>query len=78
MISNPAIARGAIFGVRRLDGDRTVIVGVPAAAFIAVRSMTTAYLGIRAVSGTAGSIAPGKGGTPRQQAPTAATGRRAP
>ena len=50
------IAGVAIFGVRRLDGDKAVIVGVLTSAFTAVSSMTTAYLGIKAVSNTAGDV----------------------
>ncbi|MGW2742918.1 hypothetical protein [Streptomyces sp. NPDC001450] len=61
IISNLAIAGVAIFGVWRLDGDKAVIVGVLTAAFTAVSSMTTAYLGIKAVSNTARSIALGDG-----------------
>jgi hypothetical protein len=57
MLSNLAIATVAIVGVWRLDGDKAVIVGVLTAAFTAVSSMTTAYLGIKAVSNTAKSIA---------------------
>ncbi|WP_333764931.1 hypothetical protein [Streptomyces sp. IBSBF 2390] len=57
LVSNLAIAGVAIFGVWRLDGDKAVIVGVLTAAFTAVSSMTTAYLGIKAISNTAKSIA---------------------
>ncbi|MFD8720358.1 hypothetical protein ACFV2H_20725 [Streptomyces sp. NPDC059629] len=57
VVSNLAIAGVAAFGVWRLGGDRSVIVGVLTAAFTAVSSMTTAYLGIKAVSNTAKSIA---------------------
>ncbi|MEU7060177.1 hypothetical protein [Streptomyces sp. NPDC046197] len=74
IISNLAIAGVAIFGVWRLDGDRAVIVGVLTAAFTAVSSMTTAYLGIKAVSNTARSIALGEGGAARREpAPTPST-----
>ena len=59
VMSNLAIAGVAIFGVWRLDGDKAVIVGVLTAAFTAVSSMTTAYLGIKAISNTARSIALG-------------------
>ncbi|MFJ3235054.1 hypothetical protein [Streptomyces sp. NPDC086787] len=59
VVSNLAIAGVAIFGVWRLDGDRSVIVGVLTAAFTAVSGMTTAYLGIKAVSNTARAIALG-------------------
>ncbi|MFF4591034.1 hypothetical protein [Streptomyces sp. NPDC001388] len=60
VVSNLAIAAVAVFGVWRLDGDTSVIVGVLTAAFTAVSSMTTAYLGIKAVSNTAKSIALGE------------------
>ena len=59
LASNLAIAGVAVVGVWRLDGDKAVIVGVLTAAFTAVSSMTTAYLGIKAVSNTARSIALG-------------------
>ncbi|MGW2725394.1 hypothetical protein [Streptomyces sp. NPDC001492] len=72
VISNLAIAGVAIFGVWRLDGDKAVIVGVLTAAFTAVSSMTTAYLGIKAVSNTARSIALGDGGLRQQQPPAPA------
>ncbi|GAA3129381.1 hypothetical protein GCM10010521_14470 [Streptomyces rameus] len=61
VVSNLAIAGVAAFGVWRLDGDKAVIVGVLTAAFTAVSSMTTAYLGIKAISNTARSIALGDG-----------------
>ncbi|MGQ4415779.1 hypothetical protein ACN6LA_000762 [Streptomyces sp. SAS_269] len=61
VVSNIAIAGVAAFGVWRLDGDKAVIVGVLSAAFTAMSSMTTAYLGIKAVSNTARSIALGDG-----------------
>ncbi|MEV5959982.1 hypothetical protein AB0M11_40665 [Streptomyces sp. NPDC051987] len=57
VVSNLAIAAVAVFGVWRLDGNESVIIGVLTAAFTAVSSMTTAYLGIKAVSNTAKSIA---------------------
>ncbi|MEV6531575.1 hypothetical protein AB0M86_18585 [Streptomyces sp. NPDC051639] len=57
LLSNLAIAGVAIFGVWRLDGDKSVIIGVLTAAFTAVSSMTTAYLGIKAVSNTAQAMA---------------------
>ncbi|WP_443064560.1 hypothetical protein [Streptomyces sp. NBC_00582] len=57
IVSNLAVAGIAAFGVWQLDGDRSVIVGVLTAAFTAVSSTTTAYLGIKAVSNTAKSIA---------------------
>ncbi|MER6423221.1 hypothetical protein [Streptomyces sp. NPDC001137] len=72
VISNLAIAGVAIFGVWRLGGDRSVIVGVLTAAFTAVSSMTTAYLGIKAVSNTAKSIALGEGAARQQQQPAPA------
>ncbi|MFE0514418.1 hypothetical protein [Streptomyces sp. NPDC058964] len=61
VISNLAIAGVAVFGVWRLNGDEAVIVGVLTSAFTAVSGMTTAYLGIKAVSNTARSIALGDG-----------------
>ena len=70
VVSNLAIAGVAIFGVWRLGGDKSVIVGVLTAAFTAVSSMTTAYLGIKAVSNTAKSIALGDGAR-RPHAPAA-------
>ena len=77
VISNLAIAGVAIFGVWRLDGDKAVIVGVLTAAFTAVSSMTTAYLGIKAVSNTARSIALGDGGLRHQPpAPVPPPGQR--
>ncbi|RPE42678.1 hypothetical protein EDD90_5828 [Streptomyces sp. Ag109_O5-1] len=69
VVSNLAIAGVAAFGVWRLGGDRSVIVGVLTAAFTAVSSMTTAYLGIKAVSNTAKSIASSAAAT--RQAPAA-------
>ncbi|MEU6352200.1 hypothetical protein ABZ896_23195 [Streptomyces sp. NPDC047072] len=57
VLSNLAITGVAIFGVWRLDGDKAVIVSVLTAAFTAVSSMTTAYLGIKAVSNTARAMA---------------------
>ncbi|MGV4986933.1 hypothetical protein ACVB8X_29230 [Streptomyces sp. NRAIS4] len=73
IISNIAIASVAIFGVWQLNGDKAVIVGILTAAFTAVSGMTTAYLGIKAVSNTARSIALGKGAQPRQHDTTPAT-----
>ncbi|WP_405734901.1 hypothetical protein OG885_24110 [Streptomyces sp. NBC_00028] len=55
--SNLAIVVVAIIGVWRLNGDTSVVVAVLTAAFTAVSSMTTAYLGIKAVSNTARSLA---------------------
>ncbi|MER6030504.1 hypothetical protein [Streptomyces sp. NPDC001851] len=60
VISNLAIVAVALFGVWRLGGDKSVIVGILTAAFTAMSSMTTAYLGIKAVSNTARSIALGR------------------
>ncbi|WP_329350241.1 hypothetical protein OG226_26645 [Streptomyces sp. NBC_01261] len=54
--SNIAITAVAIFGVWQLDGDRAVIVGVLTSAFTAMAGLTTAYLGIKAVSNTAQSM----------------------
>ncbi|MBX7555007.1 hypothetical protein K1Y78_45635 [Streptomyces sp. tea 10] len=54
---NLAIVVVAIVGVWRLHGDKAVIVGILTAAFTAVSSMTTAYLGIKAISNTAKSLA---------------------
>jgi hypothetical protein len=51
--SNIAITGVAVFGVSQLNGDRAVIVGVLTSAFTAMASLTTAYLGIKAVSNTA-------------------------
>jgi len=53
IFTNLAIAGVAIFGVWRLGGDTAVIVGVLTSAFTAVSGVTTAYLGIKAVSNTA-------------------------
>ncbi|WP_381567360.1 hypothetical protein [Streptomyces eurythermus] len=66
IVSNLAIAAVAIVGVWQLDGDRGVIVGILTAAFTAVSSLTTAYLGIKAVSNTAQSIALGDGAARRR------------
>ncbi|MCT9079677.1 hypothetical protein [Streptomyces fulvoviolaceus] len=70
IISNVAIAGVAIFGVWRLDGDKAVIVGVLTAAFTAVSSMTTAYLGIKAVSNTAKSMVQQQSATTQAQSAT--------
>ncbi|MEU6540840.1 hypothetical protein [Streptomyces sp. NPDC047000] len=72
VVSNLAIAGVAVVGVWRLDGDTSVTVGVLSAAFTAVSSMTTAYLGIKAVSNTAKSIALGGDGTAAARAAQAA------
>ncbi|MHC3471123.1 hypothetical protein ACYF6T_20800 [Streptomyces sp. 7R007] len=69
--SNLAIVVVAVVGIWRLDGDKAVTVGVLTAAFTAVSSMTTAYLGIKAVSNTARSIALGDGAQRRPQQPAA-------
>jgi hypothetical protein len=69
--TNLAIAVVAVVGVWRLDGDRAVIVGVVTAAFTAMSGMTTAYLGIKAVSNTAKSIALGDGAAREQRQPAA-------
>ncbi|GGS59644.1 MULTISPECIES: hypothetical protein [Streptomyces] len=71
VVSNLAIAAVAVVGVWRLDGDKAVIVGVLTAAFTAVSSLTTAYLGIKAVSNTARSIALGDGPSRRHPEPAA-------
>ncbi|MFF5439628.1 hypothetical protein [Streptomyces achromogenes] len=65
VVSNLAIAAVAIVGVWQLDGDKGVIIGILTAAFTAVSSLTTAYLGIKAVSNTAQSIALGDGAARR-------------
>ncbi|MEU6509223.1 hypothetical protein [Streptomyces sp. NPDC046942] len=74
--SNLAIVIVAIIGVWRLDGDKSVIVGILTAAFTAVSSMTTAYLGIKAVSNTAKSLALGSaaGRAAGSAAPSGGTG----
>jgi hypothetical protein len=78
IVSNLAVAGVAIFGVWQLDADKAVIVGVLTAAFTAVSSTTTAYLGIKAVSNTAKSLALGDGAArhraePATSAPPAAS-----
>ena len=78
VVSNLAIAGVAIFGVWRLDGDKAVIVGVLTAAFTAVSSMTTAYLGIKAISNTARSIALGDGSARQQHVAPPAQGQAPP
>ncbi|MEU5533065.1 hypothetical protein [Streptomyces sp. NPDC020362] len=77
VISNVAIAAVAIIGVWRLNGDKAVVVGVLTAAFTAVSSTTTAYLGIKAVSNTAKSIALGDPSS-RQRAQAAPPAQRTP
>ena len=74
--SNLAIVIVAIIGVWRLDGDKSVIVGILTAAFTAVSSMTTAYLCIKAVSNTAKSLALGAaaGRAAGSAAPSGGTG----
>jgi len=59
--SNIAITAVAIFGVWQLNGDRAVIVGVLTSAFTAMAGLTTAYLGIKAVSNTAQSMSRNSG-----------------
>ncbi|MCS0601560.1 hypothetical protein NX794_10040 [Streptomyces sp. LP11] len=77
VVSNLAVVAVAVFGVWQLDGDKAVIVGVLTAAFTAVSSTTTAYLGIKAVSNTARSIAladgPSRAHTPVPEVPPAVT-----
>ncbi|MFG2955396.1 hypothetical protein ACGF5O_16890 [Streptomyces sp. NPDC048291] len=78
VVSNLAIAGVAVFGVWRLNGNESVIIGVLTAAFTAVSSMTTAYLGIKAVSNTAKSMAAASAATaaaPPADTPTAPTQR---
>jgi hypothetical protein len=86
VMSNAAIAVVALFGVWQLDGDKAVIVGVLTTAFTAISGVTTAYLGIKAVSNTAQNIALGQvpqaglngqagpGGVPGQRVPEAPVG----
>ncbi|MEW1644611.1 hypothetical protein [Streptomyces sp. NPDC091219] len=62
--SNLAITAVAIFGVWQLNGDRAVIVGVLTSAFTAMAGLTTAYLGIKAVSNTAQSMSKEAGRQP--------------
>ena len=78
VISNLAIAGVAIFGVWQLSGDTSVIIGVLTAAFTAVSSMTTAYLGIKAVSNTAKSMAAASASAPAQAPATAPAPAPAP
>ncbi|GLX54609.1 hypothetical protein Shyhy01_75580 [Streptomyces hygroscopicus subsp. hygroscopicus] len=80
MISNVAIVAVAVVGVWQLRGDTSVIVGILTAAFTAVSSMTTAYLGIKAVSNTARSMSLGTVAAHRQPpaAPVGADGVPAP
>ncbi|MFI6490284.1 hypothetical protein [Streptomyces sp. NPDC050564] len=52
-LSNVVIAAIAGVAVWQLNGDKSVALGVISAAFTAVSTMTTAYLGIKAVSNTA-------------------------
>ncbi|MFJ9381044.1 hypothetical protein [Streptomyces sp. NPDC101455] len=75
--SNIAITAVAIFGVWQLNGDRAVIVGVLTSAFTAMAGLTTAYLGIKAVSNTAQSMSKEAGrqqDAERQQQQDAGTG----
>ncbi|WKE70880.1 hypothetical protein [Streptomyces sp. WP-1] len=69
VVSNIAIVAVAVVGVWRLKGDTSVIVGILTAAFTAVSSMTTAYLGIKAVSNTARSMTLAGGPAQQQPAP---------
>jgi hypothetical protein len=69
VMSNLAVVAVTVFGVWQLDGDKAVTVGVLTAAFTAVSSTTTAYLGIKAVSNTARAMA-----QPQVPAPAAASG----
>ncbi|MFF7476230.1 hypothetical protein [Streptomyces sp. NPDC008092] len=80
VVSNLAIAGVAVFGVWRLNGNESVIIGVLTAAFTAVSSMTTAYLGIKAVSNTAKSIAAASSTppAPTPPAPAPAPAQRTP
>ncbi|MQY35666.1 hypothetical protein SRB17_36500 [Streptomyces sp. RB17] len=80
IVSNLAIVAVATVGVWRLDGDKSVIVGILTAAFTAMSSMTTAYLGIKAVANTAKSIGLSGATPPRQSepAPSAAPAQRTP
>ncbi|MFJ8027482.1 hypothetical protein [Streptomyces sp. NPDC096311] len=76
VLSNFAIVAVAIVGVWRLGGDKSVIIGVLTAAFTAVSTMTTAYLGIKAVSNTAQAMAQGtphRTPTPPAETPTPPT-----
>jgi hypothetical protein len=59
ILSNVGITGVAMFGVWQLNGDRAVIVGVLTSAFTAMASLTTAYLGIKAVSNTAQAMSQG-------------------
>ncbi|MER7693911.1 hypothetical protein [Streptomyces sp. NPDC097610] len=73
VLSNFAIVAVAIVGVWRLGGDKSVIIGVLTAAFTAVSTMTTAYLGIKAVSNTAQAMSQGtphRTPTPPDETPT--------
>lgn len=72
IVSNVAITGVALFGVWRLNADRAVIVGVLTSAFTAMTSLTTAYLGIKAVSNTARAIAM-DAGRRREQTPAPAS-----
>ncbi|MEV6805410.1 hypothetical protein [Streptomyces sp. NPDC051132] len=77
IVTNLAIAGIAVFGVWQLGGDKSVIVGLLTAAFTAVSGVTTAYLGIKAVSNTARSIALGDGPA-RRHPDTAPQAQQAP
>ncbi|MFF3612272.1 hypothetical protein [Streptomyces sp. NPDC002580] len=71
VMSNLAVVCVAVFGVWQLNGDKAVTVGVLTAAFTAVSSTTTAYLGIKAVSNTARAMAQPR--VPAAPVPGAAT-----
>nr|WP_229909013.1 hypothetical protein [Streptomyces griseosporeus] len=77
--SNLAIVVVAVFGVWQLGGDKAVIVGVLTTAFTAISGVTTAYLGIKAVSNTAQNIALGSGpGRPQGVGVDAVPAQRGP
>ncbi|MFC9926600.1 hypothetical protein [Streptomyces sp. NPDC127190] len=78
LFSNLAIVAVAGIGVWRLDGDKGVIVGVLTAAFTAVSSMTTAYLGIKAVANTARAVSLGGHAQPSASTPPAQPAPSAP
>ncbi|WP_369247624.1 hypothetical protein [Streptomyces sp. R41] len=66
-LSNVVIAAIAGVAVWQLNGDKSVALGVISAAFTAVSTMTTAYLGIKAVSNTAKAMSQ-RDTSPRDQA----------
>ncbi|WP_344960756.1 hypothetical protein [Streptomyces thioluteus] len=59
LVSDAAIVFALIWGASRITGSdkSTVLVGLATAAFTAVSTVTTAYLGIKAVSNTAQLLA---------------------